>query len=135
MQRIKQVLLIALTLCVASFASAQSQISGSLSDSKDGKALIYVNCVLLKAQDSSFAYGTTSDDKGHFAFRNVANGSYLLRVSYIGYETHWQKVDVKGNADMGKLSLQKTSTALNTVTVTAKKPLYAVDGEKQMYRR
>lgn len=133
MQRIKQVLLIALTLCVASFASAQSQISGSLSDSKDGKALIYVNCVLLKAQDSSFAYGTTSDDKGHFAFRNVANGSYLLRVSYIGYETHWQKVDVKGNADMGKLSLQKTSTALNTVTVTAKKPLYAVDGEKQMY--
>lgn len=133
MQIIKQVLLIALTLCVASFASAQSQISGSLSDSKDGKALIYVNCVLLKAQDSSFAYGTTSDDKGHFAFRNVANGSYLLRVSYIGYETLWQKVDAKGNADLGKLSLQKTSTALNTVTVTAKKPLYAVDGEKQMY--
>ena len=122
-----------MTLCVASFASAQSQVSGSLSDAKDGKALIYVNCVLLKAQDSAFAYGTTSDDKGHFAFRNVANGSYLLRVSYIGYETHWQKVDVKGNADLGKLSMHKSATALSTVTVTAKKPLYAVDGEKQMY--
>ena len=114
-------------------AIAQNQVKGSLTDVKDGKPLMYVNCVLLKVQDSSFAYGTTSDDKGAFAFRQVAKGSYLLRVSCVGYETYWQSVDVSGDADLGKLSIHKTSTSLSTVTVTAKKPLYAVDGEKQMY--
>ena len=76
---------------VSGFVSgAQNQVKGNLSDAKSGDALIYVNCVLLKAQDSTFAYGTTSDDKGHFTFNNVATGDYMLRVSYVGYETYWR---------------------------------------------
>ena len=131
--KIKQILLLAIALCSLSFASAQNQVSGKLSDAKDGNALIYVNCVLLKAQDSTFAYGTTTDDKGRFTFKSVAGGNYLLRVSYVGYETLWQNVTVGGNKELGKLQIHRSATALSTVTVTAKKPLYAVDGEKQMY--
>ena len=129
----KQFLFFMLALCAASFAMAQNQIKGSLSDAKEGTPLIHVNCVPLNAQDSTFASGTTSDDKGDFSFKSVAAGSYLLRVSYVGYETLWQNVSVSGNKELGKLQLHKSATALSTVTVTAKKPLYAVDGEKQMY--
>lgn len=117
-----------------SFAAAQTaNIRGSLADSKDNSPLIYVNCVLLKVQDSTFAYGTTSDDKGLFVFKQVATGDYLLRVSFIGYQTHWQSLHVDGNADLGKITLSKGATMLNAVKVTAQKPLYAVDGEKQLY--
>ena len=94
---------------------------------------MYVNCVLLKAQDSTFAYGTTSDEKGRFTFKQVATGNYLLRVSFIGYETYWKDVAVNGNVDLGGIAMTKSSTVLKEVTVSAKKPLYAVDGEKQMY--
>ncbi|MBP5548797.1 MAG: TonB-dependent receptor [Bacteroidales bacterium] len=120
-------------MALAFSATAQNRVKGQLSDAKEGKTLMYVNCVLLKSQDSSFAYGTTSDDKGDFVFRQVAKGDYLLRVSYVGYETLWHNVTVGGDVDLGKLLIHKSSTTLNTVTVTAKKPLYAVDGEKQMY--
>ena len=131
--KIVKIIVIVAFLVSGFVTSAQNQVKGSLADAKSGDALLYVNCVLLKTQDSSFAYGTTSDDKGHFTFKQVAAGDYLLRVSYIGYETYWHNVSVKGNADLGRLTLKKSSTVLDAVTVTAKKPLYAVDGEKQMY--
>lgn len=122
---------------VGSFvSSAQTQIKGSVADGADGKPVLYCNCVLLKAQDSSFAYGATTDDKGKFVFKQVAKGDYLMRISYVGYDTFWQPVQVAGSAsplDLGKLSLKRASTVLDAVKVTAKKPLYAVDGEKNMY--
>lgn len=122
---------------VGSFvSSAQTQIKGSVADGADGKPVLYCNCVLLKAQDSSFAYGATTDDKGQFTFKQVAKGDYLMRISYVGFEPFWQPVQVAGSAsplDLGKLSLKRASTVLDAVKVTAKKPLYAVDGEKNMY--
>ncbi|MBR6331044.1 MAG: carboxypeptidase regulatory-like domain-containing protein, partial [Bacteroidales bacterium] len=117
-------------------SSAQTQIKGTVADGADGKPVLYCNCVLLKAQDSSFAYGATTDDKGKFVFKQVAKGDYLMRISYVGFEPFWQTVQVAGSAsplDLGKLSLKRASTVLDAVTVTAKKPLYAVDGEKNMY--
>lgn len=114
-------------------SSAQNQIKGSLTDAKSGDPLMYVNCVLLQASDSAFAYGTTTDDQGRFVFKQVVDGNYLMRVSYVGYQTYWRSVAVKGNADLGRISLDKSTTVLSAVTVTAQKPLYAVDGEKNMY--
>ena len=117
-------------------SSAQTQIKGTVADGADGKPVLYCNCVLLKAQDSSFAYGATTDDKGKFVFKQVAKGDYLMRISYVGYDPFWQPVQVAGSTsplDLGKLSLKRASTVLDAVKVTAKKPLYAVDGEKNMY--
>lgn len=131
--KIVKIIVIIAFLVSGFVTSAQNQVKGSLADAKSGDAMMYVNCVLLKTQDSSFAYGATSDEKGHFAFKQVAAGDYLLRVSYIGYDTYWQNINVKGNADLGRIALLKSATVLNAVTVTAKKPLYAVDGEKNMY--
>ena len=127
--------IIAIVACLAGslVSNAQNQVKGSLADAKSGDALLYVNCVLLREQDSSFAYGTTSDDKGQFTFKQVAAGDYLLRVSYIGYEIYWRTLSVKGNDDLGRIAMSKSSTVLDAVTVTAKRPLYAVDGEKNMY--
>ncbi len=131
--KIVKIIVIVAFLVSGFVTSAQNQVKGSLADAKSGDALLYVNCVLLKAQDSSFAYGTTSDDKGHFMFKQVAAGDYLLRVSYIGYDTYWRSTSVNGGVDLGRIAMSKSSTVLDAVTVTAKKPLYAVDGEKQMY--
>jgi len=130
---VRKTLFLVAALCIALTTLAQNHLSGTLTDGKSGESLMYVNCVLLKAQDSTFAYGTTSDEKGRFTFKQVATGNYLLRVSFIGYETYWKDVAVNGNVDLGGIAMTKSSTVLKEVTVSAKKPLYAVDGEKQMY--
>ena len=129
-------LLFAILMMAFSGLAAQTAGSYSLKGSlaaAGGEPLAYGNCVLLKPQDSSFVYGTTTNDKGAFTFRQVAAGDYLLRVAYIGYEPLMQAVSVNGNADLGRITLSRKSTVLDAVTIKAKKPLYAVDGEKQLY--
>ena len=90
----KHTILLLAAVCMAFVSNAQSQVKGSLVDKTDNQPILYCNCVLLNAQDSTFAYGTTSDDKGHFTFKQVADGNYLLRVTYVGYEYYWQSLDV-----------------------------------------
>ncbi|MBR3529617.1 MAG: TonB-dependent receptor [Bacteroidales bacterium] len=130
-------IIFAILMMAAAGLSAQtattSSVKGSLADSKSNEPLRYVNCVLLHAADSAFAYGTTTDDHGDFTFRKVESGSYLLRVSFVGYQTQWQPVRVDGNVNLGRVAMSKVSTVLGTVTVSAEKPLYAVDGEKSLY--
>ena len=129
-------LLIVLLLFVAGILEAQTgsfTLKGSLKDASDGSMMPYTNCVLLHAADSVFAYGVTSDDHGIFSFKGVAIGSYLLRISCVGYETHWQQVPVHADKNLGVIRIAPISAALNEVQVTASRPLYSADGEKVFY--
>ena len=98
-------------------------LKGSLKDANDGSSLPYTNCVLLHAADSVFAYGVTSDDKGVFCFQGIAAGSYLLRISCIGYETYWQSVSVHADKNLGTIKIAPNSTSLNEVQITASRPI------------
>ena len=123
-------------LIVANTLMAQTEgftLKGSLKDANDGSMMPYTNCVLLHSVDSVFAYGVTSDDKGVFCFKGVANGSYLLRVSCVGYETYWQPIDIHSDKTLGIIKMAPISTSLNEVQITASRPLYSADGEKVFY--
>ena len=123
-----------LMLGVAGAVWAQNSYSllGSVSDAK-GETLPFTNCVLLHEQDSSFAYGTTGDMDGRFAISNIAEGNYLLRITFMGYEPHWQWVEMMQDIDLGTVTLNKSATLLQTVQITASRPLYSADGEKVFY--
>ena len=123
-----------LMIGMASAIMAQNSYSihGGVVDEK-GEALPFTNCVLLHEVDSSFAYGTTGDMEGQFAISNVASGSYLLRVTFMGYETFWQRLELNQDIDLGIIGLDKNATLLKEVQVTASRPLYSADGEKVFY--
>ena len=127
------VLFATLTLGLAAQTTNTFTLRGALVDSKSSEPLRYANCVLLKAQDSTFAYGATTDEKGAFHFKQVAAGDYLLRINYMGYQARYQAVSISANTDLGNIALSHSATVLEAVKITAQKPLYAVDGEKSMY--
>ncbi|MBR3558041.1 MAG: TonB-dependent receptor plug domain-containing protein [Bacteroidales bacterium] len=95
--------------------------------------LSFTNCVLLRQKDSTFVMGVTSKDNGDFIFDGVDSGGYFLRITAVGHETHWQPVAVPPSIKLGTISMQRTSTMLNTVSVSAQRPLYSADGEKTFY--
>ena len=95
--------------------------------------MFFTNCVLLRQQDSTFIQGTTSNDDGAFLFSKVDSGSYLLRVTSVGYETYWQRINVPPSAKLGTINLNRSATQLKAVSVTAQRPLYSADGEKTFY--
>ena len=120
-------------LTLSSTIFAQNKITGTIVEEANGKGIPFVNVGLFRQADSVFVSGAASDDKGKFELQAVPNGDYRLQVSAIGFESFEQDLSVKGNQDLGQLKLKEGSTKLSEVTITEKRPLFAVEGEKTMY--
>ena len=131
---LKKIIMAILVMSIASAVMAQNHymLTGQLSDSK-GQPLPYTNCVLLNAADSSFACGTTSDLDGVFSLANIKQGHYLLRISAIGYDTHWQTINMDKDTSLGTIVVESNATMLSEIKVTASRPLYSANGEKVFY--
>lgn len=115
-------------------ATAQSlAIHGTLRDAKSGEPMAFTNCVLLRTTDSTFVAGSTTNDHGAMRFEAVAAGEYLLRISAVGYDTYWQRLNVPPDTALGVIDIFQSSTTLQAVSVTAQRPLYSADGEKVFY--
>ena len=106
---------------------------GLLRDAKTGEFLPYVNLAVLDSIDSTFVKGGISDINGRFELTEVPQGAFLLRVSAIGYENFVKPFHVSNNTDLGTLNLQSGMISLGEVTVSAERPIYAMDGEKLVY--
>ena len=108
-------------------------VAGVLRDADNGELLPFVNVAVLDSIDSTFVKGGISNMDGRFEINEVPQGSFLLRVSAIGYQNFSVPFTVTNNTDLGTLRIKEGVTSLNEVTVTAEKPLYAMDGEKLVY--
>ena len=82
----KRVRTLFISACVLTSIGVSAQtVSGKLMD-ENSQPLPYANVVLLSLPDSAFVSGGTSDDKGNFFLKDLSSRSYLLQVSYIGYQ-------------------------------------------------
>lgn len=131
---LKRFLLAVLAMSMASVLIAQTTftLQCSLTDSK-GEPVLFANCVLLKQQDSTFAYGTTSDFDGVFSLAGVIQGDYILRITAMGHETWWQDITIDRDTNLGVIEINDHATMLKTVQITSSRPLYSADGEKVFY--
>ena len=109
------------------------KVVGSLRDSVSGEFLAYVNVAVLEAEDSSFVKGAPTNLDGLFEIQGIPAGSYILRVTAIGYQKLMVPFTVENNTALGTIKVQPGSMRLDEVTVTAERPLYAMDGEKLIY--
>ena len=108
-------------------------VTGVLRDSKTNEFLPFVNVAVLDSVDSEFVKGGISNVDGVFEINDVPQGAFLLRVSAIGYENYTMPFNVTNNTNLGTLRIKPGVISLNEVTVSAEKPLYAMDGEKLVY--
>lgn len=83
--RFIKVFLFVLTVIILPVSLSAQTVSGKLID-ENSQPLPYANVVLLSLPDSTFVSGATSDDKGNFVLKDLSARSYLLQVSYIGYQ-------------------------------------------------
>ena len=108
-------------------------MTGVLRDADTKEFLPYVNVAVLDSIDNEFVKGGISGMDGVFEVNGVPQGSFVLRVSAIGYENFVLPFTVTNNTNLGTLRLKQGVISLNEVTVSAEKPLYAMDGEKLVY--
>jgi iron complex outermembrane receptor protein len=93
-------------------ASAQFSVSGKITDQQTGATLpgatISINPALT----------IVSDAQGIFKFSNLPNGNYVVKVSYIGYQTIEKQVALSSDLTLN-ISLSTSSRLTEEVTVSA----------------
>lgn len=137
----KRLTLIAIILLLGGSASinAQHLVTGILKG-KDGQPVMYANVAMLRADDSTFIRGTVTDQQGVYTLKNDTVAT-ILRYSAMGYATLFEAVPNTrdggptglGKIDMGTTTLSEGAMLLDVVKIVSEKPMYAVDGEKDLY--
>lgn len=107
--------LLTLTLLLLAFAGlqAQTKISGKVTDAQ-GEPLPGANVYVKDSYD-----GATTDTSGVFSFTCMESGTQTLVVSYIGYETFEEAIELGGTAVEVNPQLKEEFNTTNTVLITA----------------
>jgi len=93
----------------------------------------YSNLVLLKAQDSTVVTGTSSNEAGFFKFENLSADRYILKTSFIGFETNSLLVVLSKDTSLSPIVLNETAEALAEVTLVAKRPTLKKEQDRLVF--
>ena len=113
MKKIIQLLIIS-----SSFALSQNGIiSGFISDSSSGEALIGANVIIQET-----GQGMATDINGYYIIQNIIPGEYTLMVSYVGFRLNRERVTISSSQSLKKdIEMIEDFVELTQVDVTAEK--------------
>ena len=107
---------------MATLLPAQTyRLSGCVQD-ENRQPVEVANVLLKQAKDSAYITGMLTDTQGCFSFDQPL-GEYLLHITLIGSEDLYVPVVLRGNKNVGELTLKSSSALLDEVTVTAARPV------------
>ena len=111
-----------LTLLIAAPASGQSDsvLRGVITSAEDGRTLPGAN-VVLRGRESDIRKATSSGQDGYYELRGIPPASYILRVSFIGFETYRDTLRLDGQERAYSVELTSQAKRLEEVRVEVEK--------------
>lgn len=112
----KKFLLFCATIFTVFLANGQSrtQLAGKITDSKTGEPLAGASVVLAESKT-----GTTTDSSGFYRLKNVPFGHTLIEISFEGYRSAVDHIDIKNGVNTKDFSLLSSIIENEAVTITA----------------
>ncbi|MGV3540237.1 MAG: TonB-dependent receptor domain-containing protein [Rufibacter sp.] len=118
-------------------AKAAGKIFGLVTDSATTKPVEFATVSLISATTGKPVDGTITDETGKFTFQQVAQGSYTVAISYLGFDgktTPPFSVSAENlTVKLDNVGLKASSTKLQEVTVVGQKPLVEDKGDRLVY--
>lgn len=118
----KRLLLSTLLLMITCASFAQVMLTGKILEKESKAEIPFANVVLYRMSDTTKIFtGTMTDQKGQYQLENIPVGRYKIKVSYIGFDTHQQKLRIampsSGNVMVRNFELQPNIEELGEVVV------------------
>ncbi len=110
-QQVKRLLLLIEGVLIPLIGLAQHSLSGRVVSEKDGTPIINA-AIYIKNNN----IGVFTDQNGLYHIKFPQSGKYTIRVSFMGYNTIIQTVNVKGESTLN-FTLKENSHELNEVVV------------------
>ncbi|MCF0207259.1 MAG: TonB-dependent receptor, partial [Bacteroidales bacterium] len=119
MKRLFLVVAIFAICCLSKAYSQNIEISGDIIENDTGEEVPFATVMLLNESDSTLLEYAISDTYGHFAFRNVKNRDYLLKISHISYTPYQKKIKkTEGKTiNVGTIKLSPIAEVLMEVVI------------------
>jgi len=109
-------------------------IKGTVVDAGDQSPLDFVNIALFKQGSKTPIAGAATDNNGVFNIPSVTNGKYTLRISYVGFTTINQQVEVAGKpVNLGTIKMVSDSKKLGEVEVVGQGSQMRFDIDKKVF--
>ena len=112
----------------------KASVSGRIIGHDDKEPLERATVQLLRT-DTTFVSGTISDEHGAFALSNLQAGSFLLRISNLGYKTLYRTVNLQKNKPLAlsDIILETETVELAEATIAANIPKMIVKDDTIVY--
>jgi iron complex outermembrane receptor protein len=117
-------------------ARGNGKISGTLVDSLSKQPVEFASISLVEIKSNKPVDGTTTDDKGKFTIKNIADGDYKLLISFIGYKgKQIPNINIgrRTNLELDNVVLVPDVIQLNAVTVTGQTELIEERVDRLVY--
>ena len=132
-------LLMLLMILFSPMAFAQQSgvnVTGSVVEQGSDTPIEQATVRLLNVKDSAMVRGVVSARNGSFTLKNVKKGSYLLHITFIGYDPLYQPLQITGKknpVNVGKLELSDGAIELGEAVVIGKAPEITVRNDTVEY--
>lgn len=99
------------------------EVTGTVVEEGNQQPIEQATVRLLSVKDSALVRGVASSRNGGFTLKNVKSGSYLLHITFVGFDPLYQPLRITGKANpvnVGKLELSDGAIQLGEAVVIAK---------------
>ncbi|MCH5226249.1 MAG: TonB-dependent receptor [Muribaculaceae bacterium] len=129
-----KLLLAGVILFSPALLSAKGNISGKILNKSTGEPMDFVTIQLLDSKGKPLAIGTSSDLDGNFVLPNVADGSYIVKVTNIGSVEQERPVKVAGSdIVLDDIRLADDAKVLQEVVVEGVKSQMRFELDKKVF--
>ena len=129
----KRLVLLVVVLITTVMASAQRTVTGKVVEQDTKEAVIQATAALL--QGEKVMANAVTNTSGNFHIVAPSEGTYTLKVTYVGFKTYSKKITLKDgkNYQAGTISLEPDAIMLKGATVTAHASKVTVKADTFMY--
>lgn len=117
--------------------SSKASVIGKVYDSEEGQPLISCSVMLMTADTTKMVSGGVTKNDGAFEIKNISDGTYIMKISYVGYHNWYRPIIVKystlAKQNIGTVMLIPSTVELQAATVTAQVPEIEVKDDTLMF--
>lgn len=103
----------------------QGVVVGKVVDASSNSPIEYASVILLSKQNSQMVSGIASDKNGEFALRGIANGTYSISVTFVGFKkmdlTDVEITDGNPVVNLKEIKLQSDAVQLKESAVVGER--------------
>ena len=115
----RKVILLWVVLCVSMTTFAQRTVTGKVVEQDTKEAVIQATAALLSGE--KVVANAVTNTSGAFSIKAPREGSYTLKITYVGFKTYSKTITLKDGKDYraGTITLEPDAIMLKGATVTA----------------